>query len=225
MLANLSHGARVSISPKKILRLWDFVCYEGGGGRIKHLEIAVQGTRLKNRNTKVGHVSKYPTLSKYKKEVVDEILSRIAAGEFVSHICKEPHLPSNRIVAEWRYTYPEFAAAYLEARRAQAQSYAERGVMIALDTDAEFAGKDAHTRRLGYDAMRWMAGKLNPREYGDRTIVAGDEEAPLYVETKRRDELRKLTYEERKAIQKMVAAAKDRPEPAEIEGEVEDDET
>jgi hypothetical protein len=43
------------------------------------------------------------------------------------------------------------------------------------------AGSIAHNR-LRMDARKWLASKYLPKVYGDRTVVAGDEDAPLAVE-------------------------------------------
>lgn len=36
--------------------------------------------------------------------------------------------------------------------------------------------------RLRYDARKWLISKLNPKKYGDKTILSGDEENPLKIE-------------------------------------------
>lgn len=35
--------------------------------------------------------------------------------------------------------------------------------------------------RLRYDARKWLIGKLNPKKYGDKTILSGDEENPISI--------------------------------------------
>jgi hypothetical protein len=37
--------------------------------------------------------------------------------------------------------------------------------------------------RLRVDARKWVASKLKPRKYGDRTTLAGDAENPMRLET------------------------------------------
>jgi hypothetical protein len=43
------------------------------------------------------------------------------------------------------------------------------------------SGSVAHNR-LRMDARKWLAAKYLPKVYGERTVVAGDEDAPLAVE-------------------------------------------
>ena len=35
--------------------------------------------------------------------------------------------------------------------------------------------------RLRYDARKWLVSKLNPKKYGDKTILSGDEDNPIAV--------------------------------------------
>lgn len=161
--------------------------------------------------------------SSYSKAVADKILDRMEKGEYVTAICKEKNMPGFRTLGDWRARHPEFAAAYAEARKAQALSHAERGLRIAMNEDPAFKNHDAHSRRLAFNALQWSASKLDPKNWGDRTIVSGDEDAPLLVETQRRQQLESLSYEERKAIEKILLAAAQRKERQEIEGDVDDE--
>ena len=46
-------------------------------------------------------------------------------------------------------------------------------------------GEHISRSRLRIDARKWMAGKLRPKKYGERHIVAGDDESPLTVQVVR----------------------------------------
>ena len=56
---------------------------------------------------------------------------------------------------------------YARARLAQADALAEE----VLDTARASTGFTAHADRVKTDALRWVAGKLNARRYGDRQQV------------------------------------------------------
>jgi len=49
----------------------------------------------------------------------------------------------------------------------------ENGVM----QNSEFIARS----RLRVDSRKWMVGKLNPKKYGDRTILSGDSENPITI--------------------------------------------
>ena len=62
----------------------------------------------------------------------------------------------------------DLLAVYARAREAAADQLAERAVRIATGDEPVKEGTD---RRLAYDALRWLAGKRRPKEYGDKQQV------------------------------------------------------
>jgi len=115
---------------------------------------------------------------KYTKAIGDKICQRISEGESLRSICKDKKLPSARMVAYWLADerYGDFLQQYMRAKEQQADNIFEEILEIVDDSD-----KDVQDRRLRMDARKWMAGKLRPKKYGDKTILAGDEENPLAV--------------------------------------------
>jgi hypothetical protein len=75
---------------------------------------------------------------------------------------------------------PEFEQAYARARLEQAHVLAERAVMVAEDARPE----DVAVARLRFDAQRWFAGRLDPKNYADRTKLehSGAEGGPIKLE-------------------------------------------
>jgi hypothetical protein len=61
-----------------------------------------------------------------------------------------------------------FHAMYTRARMIQAQNLAERALAEAMSARGN---EDAAAARLRFDALRWYAGKLLPKAYGDRIEV------------------------------------------------------
>jgi hypothetical protein len=64
---------------------------------------------------------------------------------------------------------PELHEQYTRARNPQSHVAAEQAISEAMKATA----KNAHAARLRFDALRWYAGKLNPKVYGDRLEHAG----------------------------------------------------
>lgn len=117
--------------------------------------------------------------SLYTPETAALILSRLADGEFLSHMCREEGLPSAKVVIDWTHAHPEFREAYARARELQAQAVAERGIKEALKAGSDL---DPAAARVRFDALRWMAGRIAPRTYGDRPgPEPGTAENPLVV--------------------------------------------
>ena len=160
----------------------------------------------------------------YSKELAKKILERVAAGEFVLAILREPGMPSHGSIANWRARHPEFEEAYRTARQSQAQVHAERGMAIAMNEDPKWRNKDPSDRRLAFNAMQWSAAKLDPKNWGDKTVLSGDPDAPLLIEARKREQMAALTYDERKKIEAILLAAASRQDGREIEGEASQEE-
>lgn len=92
-------------------------------------------------------------------------------------------MPGFTTVKTWLKTRPEFQAQYARAREEQAHALADE----VLDIARECGPEDAASARVAVDALKWRAGKLLPKVYGDRTVLAGDPEAPLIPPETRRE--------------------------------------
>jgi hypothetical protein len=71
-------------------------------------------------------------------------------------------MPSQTTVFRWLNAQPQFREQYAHARDNQADTYADRAVDEALTAE------DASIGRLRMDALKWAAGKLAPKRYGDK---------------------------------------------------------
>ena len=83
------------------------------------------------------------------------------------------------------------ADQYTRAREAQADVLAEDLLAIADEDTATtrsmgddvvvvvFDSTAVARNRLRVDARKWLAGKMNAKKYGDRTVLAGDDDAPI----------------------------------------------
>jgi hypothetical protein len=47
-------------------------------------------------------------------------------------------------------------------------------------------------QRNRVDTRKWVASKLKPKKFGDRTTLAGDAEAPVVVQNQTTDEVREM---------------------------------
>lgn len=97
--------------------------------------------------------------------LADEICERIANGESLRSICKDDYMPDASSVYRWLDVYEDFREQYAHARAKQADTYADQIVMIADTAD------DHNKARLQIDARKWVAAKLLPKKYGERTTT------------------------------------------------------
>lgn len=89
----------------------------------------------------------------------DDICEQIADGKTL----RELNVPMTTVV-RWLEAHPEFRAQYARAREVQADALAEEIVAVARKAKAE----DAQAVRVRVDALKWAAGKLRPKVYGDK---------------------------------------------------------
>lgn len=133
----------------------------------------------------------------YTQERADTICDRLASGESLIAICRDdPDLPTDLTVYRWLRRDDEIGEAfrkqYTHAREAQADHMFDRITEVARNTQMgeivtiKDDGKEEVRRedmlghrRLQIDALKWQAGKLRPKVYGDKLTHAGDPDAPM----------------------------------------------
>ena len=107
--------------------------------------------------------------STFTQATADVICERIAAGESLRSICAEDGMPGLSVVFQWLNAQPSFADQYARARETQADTLADEMLDISRGKSADqVANAD---RRLLLDTLKWRAGKLRPKVYGDRQTV------------------------------------------------------
>ena len=94
-------------------------------------------------------------------DIADQVLERMRDGEILTAICREydlrPSAFSNKAERD-----PEFGERYARARKEQAHAMAMDVVRIA---DEE---PDPQRARVRCDARKWVAARIDPKNYGDR---------------------------------------------------------
>lgn len=133
--------------------------------------------------------------SDYSDETAAEICRRLMDGESLRTICAAEHMPARSTVHLWLANHAEFSDRYARAREFQAdtlfdeiqdiadtQQPGERRT-IKADGSVETVEADMiEHRRLRIDARKFMAARLRPKKYSDKTILSGDEDNPLRID-------------------------------------------
>lgn len=134
--------------------------------------------------------------SKYNFELATTICERLAAGESLKGICRSQGMPPHQTVLRWALTIPEFRDQYKLARDIQAEIIADEILDIAdnasndwmerEDEEGNFRGwrengEAIRRSHLRIESRKWLAAKLLPKRWGDKTIteVTGADGAPL----------------------------------------------
>jgi hypothetical protein len=128
-------------------------------------------------------MSKQPVY--YSAEIADTICARIANGESLNAICKSDGMPSRTVVYEWIDANRDgLADKYARARRLRAAHYGDEIVEIADSVCGRRAtNEEIQAARLAIDARKWVAARMDPPAWGDRTMttIAGADGGPVSV--------------------------------------------
>jgi len=101
----------------------------------------------------------------FSQETADEICSRVMESDYgLEQICEVDSLPSARTVFRWLAANEAFRQQYARAKEVQGHVQADRGIRDAL------TATDASLGRLKFDARKWAASKLAPKQYGERVV-------------------------------------------------------
>lgn len=139
------------------------------------------------------------TLYPNKEQLKDEIVVWVSNGKTLRDFCRQDHAPSFRTVYDWLAEDAAFDTRFARAREAGHDVIAEEALHIADtlhvgrkivthsggdgDDDAMTVTEEDLTqhRKLQIETRLKLLAKWNPRKYGDKTILAGDAEAPVAV--------------------------------------------
>ena len=110
----------------------------------------------------------------------NNILIEIENGKALRNILKEDEMPSTQTFYRWIDEDEEKSKQYARACEVRADAIFDEIIDIADDTsqdtiskgDAEVQNSEWISRsRLRVDARKWIASKLNPKKYGDKTDI------------------------------------------------------
>jgi hypothetical protein len=131
---------------------------------------------------------------------IDAICQFIENGESLSAFAKKHNLALTTVY-DWLEDgkYPERSEHYARAREARADNVFDSldeisDKAVSAETQVEVAGL-----RLKSDNIKWKLARMH-RKYSDRTVLAGDPEAPLGGQ---RPDLSNLTDEELKTLAEL----------------------
>lgn len=111
-------------------------------------------------------------MAEFSQKLFDAICERMAQGETLRKICAAPDMPNITTVWKWKEADEERGKQYAHAREAQADAQFERiGDVVDKVEDRTLEPQQA---RAMIDALKWTAGKLRPKVYGDKVDLTGN---------------------------------------------------
>jgi hypothetical protein len=128
----------------------------------------------------------------FTQALADAVCLRVAQGESLRNIGKDPKMPGARTVREWVVKNEKFAQQYAHAKALGLDEMAEQIIELA---DTIQLGKKTKTnnkgenevitgdmiehRRLQIDTRKWYLSKLAPKIYGNQLKIEQDNNEAL----------------------------------------------
>jgi len=95
--------------------------------------------------------------SKLEASLAEEIYSRIAGGESLRAVCREPAMPARETVLRWVLRNAAFRNQYEDALRLRAEGYGEEIVELADEAGRQTDAVGVQAARLRVDTRKWVA--------------------------------------------------------------------
>jgi hypothetical protein len=102
----------------------------------------------------------------YTPELAAQICKELALGRSLRSVCREDSMPCLQTIFEWFAKYPEFSDQYDKAKKERAETFVEDLTEIADDSSL-----DPQRARLMVDTRKWLACKVLPKKYGEKTEI------------------------------------------------------
>ena len=102
----------------------------------------------------------------YTQELADAICGYLAQGESLRTVCKREGMPCVATIFNWFRDRPDFLEQYARAKEEAADALADEMLDIADAKD-----EDVNRSRLKVDTRKWLASKLKPKKYSDKTDI------------------------------------------------------
>jgi terminase small subunit-like protein len=136
----------------------------------------------------------------YSEVLTDEICQRLAEGESLRSICRDPVMPARSTVMLWLRNRKGFSDHYAHAREMCCDYWADQIIDICDDSSNDWVERDGRTifnrehferSRLRVDARKWLLSKLLPKKYGTRVRIDGNgrDGQPVGLRTETKDQL------------------------------------
>ena len=131
------------------------------------------------------------TLYPNKEKIKEQIVGWLSEGKTLRDFCRQEQMPSFAAIYRWLQDDKDFETRFAHARVIGHDSIAEECATLA-DTEPLAVFDEAGNKRYDPGSIAWrkmqietrlkLLAKWNPKKYGDRTVVAGDDEAPVVIE-------------------------------------------
>jgi len=122
----------------------------------------------------------------FSEELFEEICDRLATGQSLRAICRDPHMPDEKAVRKWvtkegAHLGPQFARAREMGCESLAEEVLEISDQPCLGPDGFVDNGAVQRARLMADSRKWFLSKQMPKKYGDKVTqeITGEDGGAL----------------------------------------------
>jgi hypothetical protein len=155
---------------RNTVRTWSHKYPEFGGALLAAMKAQRTAQRLRDRAKWQAHEKKLlpgTRRSTYRPEIGEAICERLAHGESLTSIGRDPAMPSYGTILRWAQRHEDFDEMYVEARKLQADYFFDEVRDIAVSAEPG----NVWVARLRFDIARWMTARMRPHKYCERLVV------------------------------------------------------
>lgn len=111
--------------------------------------------------------------SEYTQETAEAICIRLASGESLSAVCRDPEMPDKTTVLRWLARVEPFRTQYASAKEESAEAIAEEYFDILDEMPPAKADGSLDSAAVAWaknraDGRKWYLSKIMPKKYGDK---------------------------------------------------------
>ena len=135
-----------------------------------------------------------------KEDIKRQIVGWLSEGNTLREFCRKEEMPAYATIYDWLEEDADFSTRFARARDIGHDSIAEDAMRIAdsmhlgrkvVTNSGATEDEDTMTvteedmlghRKLQIETRLKLLAKWNPKKYGDKTILAGDDKAPVVIE-------------------------------------------
>lgn len=115
---------------------------------------------------------KKDSLAPFAERTWDDILKRLAGGEFLVNICKDRKMPEYDSLMAYIHKDPDREEAYYEAKRVAAAGYIDKAMEHSFGGESrDGIPNDIQRDQLIVNSCFRAAGIFNRKRFGDKTQV------------------------------------------------------
>ena len=125
-----------------------------------------------------------------KEKIKDQLVTWLSDGKTLRDFCRQEGMPHNTVLYDWQEADTDFAQRIAHARIVGHDVIAEDCLQLA-DKEPLEVFDEAGNKRYDPGSIAWrkmqietrlkLLSKWNPK-YSDKTILAGDDKAPVVIE-------------------------------------------